>query len=140
MTQRFWVKLTAPPDLGDAPYSGELEMSLQLVPKSVADRFPAGSGRGPPNQNPMMPEPTRPPGLRMIWLGLQAIWDEINAIVPVGKIIGCLLCCMCFSLLFFVITNYFLLGWAALGEAPRGAAWLQRGNDDDTGEGAVAPS
>jgi hypothetical protein len=60
---RFWLALGAATAEGatDAlnPVVGEMAVSLELMPIEVAKKRPAGSGRDPPNRNPVLPEPQR---------------------------------------------------------------------------------
>lgn len=54
-TPRAWVPLHHP-NTGDA-VRGEVEISIELLPKSLAQRRQAGLGRDAPNAHPMLPEP-----------------------------------------------------------------------------------
>ena len=54
-TPRAWVTLHHP-NTGDAK-RGEVEISIELLPKSLAQRRQAGVGRGAPNAHPVLPEP-----------------------------------------------------------------------------------
>eukprot|EP01050_Picozoa_sp_SAG11_P054339 SAG11_NODE_32612_length_282_cov_0.846995_1_plen_68_part_00 len=40
-------------------HRGKLQVSIELLPKSIADQRPAGKGRKEPNENPILPEPDR---------------------------------------------------------------------------------
>lgn len=117
-TQRFWCKLSPPAGQDPETFEGEVELSIQLLPKSVADKYPAGrTGRDEPNTNPVLPEPARPPALRMLYLGCQALWDEVNAIVPVEKLLCTVFCCACCGFLFFIASHYGLLIYSAARRA-----------------------
>ncbi len=37
---------------------GRVLISLELLPKALADKLPAGLGRGDPNTNPILPPPS----------------------------------------------------------------------------------
>ena len=39
-------------------FRGRILISLELLPKAVADKYPAGLGRSDPNVNPTLPPPT----------------------------------------------------------------------------------
>jgi len=54
-TPRAWVPLHHP-NTGDA-VRGEVEISIELLPKSLAQRRQAGLGRDAPNAHPVLPEP-----------------------------------------------------------------------------------
>ena len=54
-TPRKWVKLRHP-NTDDAD-RGEVEISIELLPKSLADRRKTGLGRTAPNAFPVLPEP-----------------------------------------------------------------------------------
>lgn len=54
-TPRAWVPLHHP-NTGDAK-RGEVEISIELLPKSLAQRRQAGVGRSAPNAHPVLPEP-----------------------------------------------------------------------------------
>lgn len=53
---RKWVQLKYP-GMEDGVSRGELEISIELLPKSLADKRLAGEGRDPPNAHPELPEP-----------------------------------------------------------------------------------
>jgi hypothetical protein len=50
-----WIKLTYPGM--DGAERGEIEISIELLPKTLADKRPAGQGRDAPNLHPELPEP-----------------------------------------------------------------------------------
>ena len=54
-TPRFWIDLKHPNT--DEAVRGEVEVSIELLPKSLADRRKAGLGREAPNAFPVLPEP-----------------------------------------------------------------------------------
>ena len=54
-TPRAWVPLHHP-NTGNAK-RGEVEISIELLPKSLAQRRKAGPGRDAPNAHPVLPEP-----------------------------------------------------------------------------------
>ena len=44
-------------DHGEAGACGEVQVTIELLPKSVAARQPVGVGRKEPNAHPVLPEP-----------------------------------------------------------------------------------
>jgi hypothetical protein len=52
---RKWIELKYP-GMDDAG-RGEIEISIELLPKTLADKRPAGHGRDAPNLHPELPEP-----------------------------------------------------------------------------------
>jgi hypothetical protein len=46
------------PKTGDFVPQGFIEISAEVMPKEVADKFANGFGRDPPNMYPVLPEPT----------------------------------------------------------------------------------
>ena len=54
---RFWLdNLTKPAD--NSIKEGKIEISLELIPKTLIDKYPAGLCRDQPNQNPFLPPPS----------------------------------------------------------------------------------
>ena len=53
---RKWIKLTYPGIDGvEIENRGEIEISIELLPKALADKRPAGQGRDAPNLHPELP-------------------------------------------------------------------------------------
>jgi len=83
--------------------SGEVLMTLELLPKSVADAFPAGQGRDAPNANPRLPAPIG----RVRWSANPCYL--LNACCG-ARIFTAFICC----LLFIAIATLAILGFPFL--------------------------
>ena len=83
--------------------SGEVLMTLELLPKSVADAFPAGQGRDEPNANPRLPAPIG----RVRWSANPCYL--LNACCG-ARIFTTFICC----LLFIAIATLAILGFPFL--------------------------
>ncbi|MES1916423.1 MAG: hypothetical protein MHM6MM_008241, partial [Cercozoa sp. M6MM] len=83
-SERFWLELRHPDQEGS---QAKLEVSLQIVPKSLCPAYPAGLGRGEPNMNPSLP----PPEGRMRW--------TLNPFSMMRQLMGNRFCCKCILLL-----------------------------------------
>lgn len=61
LLDRFWVCFTHP-DFKDKDDNyipqGYAEISVEILPKALADEIQNGLGRDAPNQHPILPEPT----------------------------------------------------------------------------------
>lgn len=52
---RFWIENLRYPN--EEKTQGKMEISIELLPQTVAQQLPAGFGRSDPNQNPFLPPP-----------------------------------------------------------------------------------
>jgi len=90
---KFWVKVKG----AKGAEAGYVELSLELLPKEVADTKAAGFGRSEPNDNPKLPDPTGRLSL------------SLNPFTNIASLVGpqiarkiCCYCC-CFFCVFFTI-------------------------------------
>jgi hypothetical protein len=103
-----------------------VQLSVALLPKALASRFPAGrQGRDAPNSNPLLPPPDRPPAMRQLFLGLQSLWDECNAVVPLARMLHLACCCWGTWALLAFVGHYGLLAAVAGSLFERDAAALE---------------
>jgi len=94
-----FISMTHPSAQG---IQGEMDVSIELLTLEEAKRFPAGFGRGEPNQNPFLEAPPRPASSFAPWR-LDKYVSEVGWKKYKWYIIGALSCVCCIIITIIVI-------------------------------------
>lgn len=111
---RFWLDMLHP---GFDGVQGKLMFSLEVMPKGVAEKLPAGVGRSDPNSNPYLPDPDG----RFQWsLNPFTIIRQLLGDRCMGKVCGLLCCVAIVFILLFKIPDLFTSAAAEFVSDPAG--------------------
>jgi len=85
--KRFWLPLYSGGGAAEveARVSGDVCVSLEAMPRSVAQTRPAGHGRDPPNRNPVLPEPHRNQTQALTARFASVVREEVRAALVEGS-------------------------------------------------------
>ena len=98
-----WVPLHAPSTAEEEPEGrGEMEVALELLHSTLAEKRPAGQGRKSPNQHPQLEEPDR-----VSMLSLANPVHALRSLIGPGaaKYVAAGLCCFAFCLMIPLILS-----------------------------------
>ena len=115
-----WVPLHAPSTAEEEPEGrGEMEVALELLHSTLAEKRPAGQGRKSPNQHPQLEEPDR-----VSMLSLANPVHALRSLIGPGaaKYVAAGLCCFAFCLMTPLILSEAFVYDGAFDTHTRGAA------------------
>ena len=84
---------------GDQVPQGYAQISIEILPKNLADEVPNGNGRDGPNQHPILEEPTG-----RFAFDLFSPWKMIKELIgpELARKLCCLVCCIvCTAIVLF---------------------------------------
>jgi len=101
--KRFWLNMMHTKWPGEV--QGKLQVSMELMTKEEAAKFPAGLGRGDPNMNPYLPEPEG----RFRWsLNPFSMLKQLLGDKLYYKLCGGICCLACCAILIFFGPQLFI--------------------------------